>query len=525
MPGNKGNKEQVRIVIIGKTGSGKSSLANVLLGRNRFKSDFSGSSVTTTTEADEGYCKDSAVMVVDTPGFFDTNVDDEVTKREIIRCLALSGKGPSVFLYCIEIGRFTEEDAETFRRAKRMFGDSVRNYMWIVFTNKDKLDKARKTEKEYIQSAASALKKVLEEVWERHIFINSRSGNLEPALNSLSTLINGLNTTSPYTPEKYKKGIGILKRVVEVGQKYKVAYTQWKGKRADIIQVFSQLETDQKSMVKDVRVSKVADSVARIARSTMAVVGLVVAPVTFGTSLAGRAGGVTGGGATLTDVLITKKRKKQIDTLLKEDRVLLDKLDNLTTSFKDALSEAFLYNEIECIIKYILGKSINRSNNKLFEQEVNKGLIKVWEYFLIFLNAENKCPEQDEMDTEHDAGVQLLNPVPGHDTSPRSPNYFVCGFKHTVSVFAVDTDGRTYIITPIIGTAIRLATTAKRAIADLNTIIQGFRDIHSNKEHHLGKVIRDLREHLKMNMESYDKDRYVLNIFVDEVRKFIDPEK
>ncbi|KAK6183261.1 hypothetical protein SNE40_010772 [Patella caerulea] len=367
-----------------------------------------------------------------------------------------------------------------------MFGDFITDYMWIVYTNKDKLDKARKTGKAYIELAPPDLKKVLKEFENKYIFVNSTSDNLEPAFNSLSTIINSVTKENFYTIEKYKEGIEILKRFVEVGRKYKEAYTAWINKRIEIIIQFSEWENELNCMAKDVRISKVAGSVGGIAGSAMAV---AAAPVKFGTSLgltaAGDAiviaGGVTGSGATVADVLITNKRKKQINTLLKEDKELVDKLGKLTTSFKETFLEVFLNNEIKGVIKYVLGQSITHSNNTTFKEEVNKGLVKALGYLLPFLNAEIKYLEPLEIDKKHDAGIVAANAA-------------VTTGGQVAKIVAVATDATT----DLVGSVARSTATAVKVTAiagivfsiitlplDLNTIIQNSEDLHLNTKHQL----------------------------------------
>ncbi|XP_050404315.1 uncharacterized protein LOC126820420 isoform X3 [Patella vulgata] len=456
--------EPVRLVIIGKTGSGKSSLANILLGKKgRFKCGAFGSSVTTTTEADEGYCKDSAVKVVDTPGFFDTDVNEDDNNREIIRCLMLSEPGPHAFIYVISIAsRFTQEDAETFERVKVILGDSVTNYMVIVFTNKDRLDEEGITKEDYIKKAPSGLKRILKEIRKKPIFINSKSVNIESELDSLSTFIKGVNIDSYYTDVKYRSGIEILKRLPEVERKYKMAYTQWINKRVDIVNHFSEMESYLNAMVKNVRISKIAGCLGGMVGSTMMVAGLLCAQFTFSTSALltvagtgiGIASGVAGGGAALADAVITAQHTKEADTLFKSDRELWEKFDDAEIIFYQILSELFNIIEIRGVIQNVLKQSIIRSNNKTFEEEVKKGLGEARNYLLQFLNVESKYLVPAEIDTGHADDVSL----------------------GIANAFPINED-----------------------------------------------QLHELKEIVKQDMEDYYKDRDILYIFVDEIAKFRDP--
>ncbi|XP_010769073.1 GTPase IMAP family member 7-like [Notothenia coriiceps] len=150
-----------RIVILGKTGCGKSSLANTIFGEKLFTSNTTASSETSKCQAETKLVSGRSLTLIDSPGFFDTETSEEELTPEIMKFITQCAPGPHAFLIVFKVDKFTKQEQAVIKKISQCFSEEVFKYATVLFTHGESLEEGQTVEEYFQQNqvASDLLKK------------------------------------------------------------------------------------------------------------------------------------------------------------------------------------------------------------------------------------------------------------------------------------------------------------------------------------------------------------------------------
>lgn len=180
---------QYNIILLGKTGAGKSASGNTLHGEKVFISRKSAKPVTDRVQRETMTFDGVTLHVYDTPGLFHPEtkkVNDISEWRKLLRQPICP-----VILLVMKADTISEEDKRVVDLIEAVIPEQFFQNLWILFTRGDDLERENLTIKDFIEET-DELKEIVKRFQNKYHIFNNVSQSLE----QVKTLIQKIRDTA-----------------------------------------------------------------------------------------------------------------------------------------------------------------------------------------------------------------------------------------------------------------------------------------------------------------------------------------
>lgn len=197
-------QQEVRLVLLGLPGVGKSSSGNTILGQDLFISKAGFEPVTLETGSRSAQMGNCCVTVVDTPGLTSKVLSPYKLFCEIMSSIKEAAPGPHLFIIVVQIRRITEADCKLFELLPKMFNKDAAHFSLVLFTHADELGGQNIAD---VIKVNRDIQNLLSKCGGKYSVFNNNERNNHSQVNTLMKVISEIIRVNRdfYTSERFSK--------------------------------------------------------------------------------------------------------------------------------------------------------------------------------------------------------------------------------------------------------------------------------------------------------------------------------